>query len=400
VNLEITSVDINNKDRVVANGHTLNYKYERGEKLSIDVCVQALTDVTDAQVEADIFGYRYSNRDTTHPTTDTTSTFDLSENDSDCETLNLVVPELIDMDYYKLRIAVADRDGIETEQDYELHIQGVAADSAVQVKDFSFNPEEVIAGRAFTATVQVRNYGTSDLKDLKVTVEVPDLNIKASGYMDELNSDDSKTFEELLLRIPDCAKAGTYPVDITVDFDEYEQTVTSGSITVQSSDTCATTAPTTANQPDKTVISVPNSQEVAQGTGIVYPIVIANSGSASVTYSLSIAGASTWATTRIDPSSVVVVPNGQSKTVYLYVSANPDAELGDKVMTLTVDSGTESKQVTLTSRITKSAGADTTGFKNALEIGLVVLVIILLIIGLIIGFNKMKDNKQESEPYY
>jgi len=43
VNLEITSVDINNKDRVVANGHTLNYKYERGEKLSIDVCVQALT---------------------------------------------------------------------------------------------------------------------------------------------------------------------------------------------------------------------------------------------------------------------------------------------------------------------------------------------------------------------
>jgi len=72
-------------------------------------------------------------------------------------------------------------------------------------------------------------------------------------------------------------KQAQYPVDITVDFDEYEQTVTSGSITVQSSDTCATTAPTTANQPDKTVISVPNSQEVAQGTGIVYPIVIANS---------------------------------------------------------------------------------------------------------------------------
>jgi len=36
-----------------------------------------IDDVTDAQVEADIFGYRYSNRDTTHPTTDTTSTFDL-----------------------------------------------------------------------------------------------------------------------------------------------------------------------------------------------------------------------------------------------------------------------------------------------------------------------------------
>jgi len=55
--------------------------------------------------------------------------------------LNLVVPETNRYGLLQLRIAVADRDGIETEQDYELHIQGVAADSAVQVKDFSFNPE-------------------------------------------------------------------------------------------------------------------------------------------------------------------------------------------------------------------------------------------------------------------
>jgi len=402
-NLEITSLEINNKDRVTATNHTINYVYQRGQALNIDVCVQALTDVTDAQVSADIYGYRYSNRDTTHPTSDTSDTFDLSQNDSDCKSLKLVIPDLVDMDYYKLRISVADRDGLLTEQDYELHLNGVARSSAVQVKDFAFNPEEVVAGRAFTSMVKVRNYGTTDLKDLKVTVSVPDLNINAYQYMDELNSDESKTFEELLLRVPDCAKAGTYTVEIKVEFDEYEETDTTGTIKVTSGDSCGATTPVSPTQPDKTVITVPNNQEITQGTGAVYPMVIANSGATSKTYTITLSGASTWASTRIDPSSVVVVPAGESRTVYLYVSANKDAELGDKVMTLNIDTGTESKQVALTAKITAAttnAGSDTSGFRNGLEIGLVVLVIILLIIGLIIGFKKMKDNKQESEPYY
>ena len=84
----------------------------------------------------------------------------------------------------------------------------------------------------------------------------------------------------------------------------------------------------------------------------------------------------------------------------MYVNTNNDAELGDKVMTLTIDSGTETKQVTLTAKITKAASADYSGLTNGLQISFVVLVIILIIIGLVIGFNKLKDNKEEPEPYY
>src|SRR3989344_5834366 len=164
VNLEVTSVEINNREVVDAQGHTNNYKYERGEKLELDVCVQALANVEEAQVEADIYGYRYSNKDE-GKVSDTTDTFDLDENDTDCFTLNLEVPDRIDQDYYKLRIRAADRDGTSFEKTIELHIEGADRSAAVQIKDFSLDPEDVIAGRAFTALVKVKNIGDTDLED-------------------------------------------------------------------------------------------------------------------------------------------------------------------------------------------------------------------------------------------
>lgn len=405
VNLEVTSVEINGKNVYEASGnHDNNYRYERGEELEIDVCVKALADVQDAQIEADIYGYRYSTREQ-NKVSDVTNTFDLDEGDNDCFTLNLEIPIKMDTDYYKLRIRVADRDGLSFEKMFQLNIKGADRSAAIVIKDFSLDPEEVIAGRAFTAMVKVKNIGDDTLDDLKVTVRVPELNIKTSEYMDEIEPDESKTFEELLLRIPECTKAGNYDVEIIVEFDEYEETSVSTSITVRNGDMCGTSTGNTGtgNTEDKTIVTVPSSQELSQGTSIAYPIMIQNNLGTSKTYTLTVSGTSGWATTRIDPSAVVIVPAGQSKTVYMYVSANSNAEPGDKIMTLTVDSGTENKQIPLVAKISKSTGSaiNWSGLRTGLEIGLVVLVIILIIIGLIIAFNKMKENKKESaEPYY
>lgn len=401
VNLDVTSVEINNKEIYADIGnHTNNYKYQRGEDLDIDVCVKALADVQDAQIEADIYGYKYSTKEQ-DKVSDMTNTFDLSEGDNDCFTLNLEVPTKIDQDYYKLRIRVADRDGISFEKDFELHIEGADRSSAIEIKDFALDPEEIIAGRAFTALIKVRNIGDNDLDDLKATISIPELNIKTSEYMDTIDSDETKTFEELLLRIPECTKEGTYDVEILVEFDEYEETSLTTSINVEKGDMCSTSGTGDTPGEDKTIVTVPNSQELSQGTSIAYPIMIQNNMETSKTYTLTVSGTSGWATTRIDPSAVVIVPAGQSKTVYLYVAANSESEVGDKIMTLTVDSGTETKQIPLVAKISKASGSqDWSSFKTGLEIGLVVLVIVLIVIGLIIAFNKMKNNKKESEPYY
>jgi len=399
VNLQITSLEANGHSLLSSDQSNISQDYKRGQPLDLYVCVQALDDVNDAQVYADISGYTYA-VDEPAKIHDMTDTFNLLSGHADCFDLNLVIPTLIDKDYFKLRITADDRNGTGVDKTYQLYLTGVTRKNSIEVKDFSLDPQTVIAGRAFTGKVEVHNLGDSTIKDLKLTMSIPELNIKVSEYMDQIDVDKSKTFEELLLRIPDCTKAGDYDVQVTVDFDEFSTVESTGKITVQSGDTCAATGVSTGTTEQNTVISVPNMQEVNQGTSIVYPIVINNNGVVSQTYTLSITGASTWSTTRIDPSSVIVVPAGQSKTAYLYVSTNTNAELGDKAFTLSIDSGSDTKSVPLVAKITKTTTSDWSGFKNALEIGLVILVVILIIVGLIIGFNKMKENKNESEPYY
>jgi uncharacterized membrane protein len=398
VNLKVTSLEANGHTLLSADESTINKDYKRGQALDLYICVEALSDVEDAQIYADITGYDYAN-DEPAKIHDMTDTFELMAGHSDCFDLSLEVPTKIDKDYFKLRIRSDDRNGTSVDKVYHLYLKGLDRRQAIEVKDYSLDPQEVIAGRAFTGKVVVKNLWDNTINDLKLTLSIPELNIKVSEYMDEIDSDKSKTFEELLLRIPECTKAGDYDVKITVEFDEYSETTTTGTIKVLSSDSCGVTVPGTTGA-QNTIVSVPNMQEVAQGTSVVYPIVISNTGVVSQTYTLSVTGASTWATTRIDPSSVIVVPAGQSKTAYLYVSTNANAELGDKAFTLSIDTGSDTKSTPLVAKITKTTGSDWNGFKNALEVGLVVLVIILIIVGLIIGFNKMKENKNEAEPYY
>jgi uncharacterized membrane protein len=401
VNLEITDLEVNGHE--LSSTSTVSMDFNRGETLDIYVCVEALSEVRDAQIYAYITGYDYAT-DEPDKVNDVTDTFDLLAGHGDCYDLNLEIPTKIDKDYFKLRIRAEDRNGESVDETYQLYLKGVTRKTAIEIKDFSLDPQEVIAGRAFTAKVKVRNLWDDTIQDLKVTMSIPELNIQVSEYIDEVDPDESKTFEELLLRIPECAKAGTYDVNIFVEFDEYREVQDTGTIKVVSAGTCGTGSNSDTSTPteEKTVVSVPNVQEVSQGTSVVYPIVISNEGLTSHTYTVSVTGASTWATTRIDPSAVVVVPAGQSKTTYLYVDANDNAELGDKTFTLSIDSGSETKNVPLIAKITKSANSssDWSLFKKWLEIALVALVVILIIVGLMIGFGKMREDKRESEPYY
>lgn len=401
VNLEITSLEANGRTLYSTDQSSTNRDYKRGEALDLYVCVEALADVTDAQIYADITGYDYSNDDP-DKVHDRTDTFELMSGHSDCFDLSLQIPTNIDKDYFKLRIRAEDRNGTTVSKTYQLYLKGIDRRSAIEIRDVTLDPEEIIAGRALIGKVKVKNLWDSTIQDLKLTLSVPELNIKVSEYMEEVDADQSKTFEELLLRIPECTKSGTYEVLITVEYDEYRQTESTETIEVVSSNTCGNSG-TSGSTEKNTIISVPNMQEITQGTSVVYPIVISNSASTSQIYTLSLSGASTWSTARIDPSSVVVVPAGQSKTVYLYISTNKNAEIGDKPFTLIIESGSDSKSIPLIAKITKSdttSNNDWSSFKKALEIGLIVLVIILIIVGLIIAFGKMKDNKKESEPYY
>lgn len=396
--LDILYVKINGEefDISVVGTHNNSLQVERGEDLDIKVRVKATADIENVQIEADIYGYKYSHKEE-NLVSATTKPFDMTRGDVDSINLELQIPLKMDKKYTLLRIRVGTEDGESFEQVYQLHVIGVDESDAVVVKDYSFSPSSTInAGRAFTVMVRVQNIGDDDLDDVKVTVAIPELNVRDSEYLDELEADEKETLEEFLLRIPDCAEPGVYDVEISVEFDEYESTTETAQITVLSGDTC-TTAKT---DPGKAIVMVPEAQEVEAGNEVAYPIVIANQGTSAKTFIITVSGVESWGTSRLSPSSVVIVPAESTRTVYLYVEADEEAE-GEKLFVATISSGEDSEAIPLTANVV-AGDSDNVNLKRGLEVALVVLVIILIIVGLIIGFNKLRrnDNDDGTQTYY
>ncbi|MFC2134817.1 putative S-layer protein [Bacteroidota bacterium] len=395
-NLDTLYVKINGDqfDEAVVGNHTNNLKLERGEDIEIKVRVKALADAKNVQVEADIYGYKYSDKEE-DLVSDTSKSFDMDAGDVDTVELNLQVPVKMDKKYTLLRIRVGDEDGLSYENIYQLHVVGIDDENAVIIKDYSINPSSVInAGRAFTGMVRVENIGDDTIDDVKVTISVPELNARDSEYLDELDADEKETLEEFLIRVPDCAEPGIYDVEIEVEFDEYESTTETTQITVIPGDTCVIQK---ANA-ERTVVTVPEAQELDAGSEVAFPIIIANEGKSAKTFTVTVSGVEAWGTSRLSPSSVVVVPGEDAEIVYLYVKADSSAE-GEKVFLATIASEDDSEAIPLTANVV--ASDDGTSLEKGLTVALVVFVIILIIIGLIIGFNKLRGQEDEgAQTYY
>jgi len=328
------------------------------------------------------------------------------------ERLTLKLPSRMDAGTYDLKIRFDERTGTTYEETYELDISGKK--HSLEIKDIILSPEnEVRAGRGLITQVRVKNRGDSNEEDIKVKVSMPALGVSASAYIDELDSDcnndddcdDSATSEDIYMRIPDNVETGDYTVKVEVEYDDGDETDTrTTSIRVLGQE--GSSAPV---QTAKTIITVgPETQNVAQGATVVYPITITNAGTSARTYTVNVDGAD-WATFQASPSNVVVLDAGESKAVYAYVTALQTAAVGEQMFSVSVLSGDETlKQVPLKANVTASQAATTIGWskvKKALEIGLVVLVVLLVILGLIIGFNKLKgseeeETKEDGQTYY
>jgi uncharacterized membrane protein len=392
-NVVIDYIKINGDEITLESGE-LNHVFERGEELEIKINVKALQDAENVVIDANIKGYRYANQE--DGLSDSTDTFDLDENDVVTKTLDLVVPLKADKDYYDLRLTVSDRSGASDEYLYSIRVSGVDKEEAIEIRDYSFSPSnEIGVGRPLLAQVTVKNYGDRDLDDVKVTVAIPDLNVRDSETLDEIDADESETFEELLLRIPTDAQPGIYTVEITVEYDEYESSVVTDLIEVVCQDESGVCGVTTVEQ--ATVVNVPNTVELT-ANGAAFPITIKNNGANAVVYSLGVSGIN-WGSFRFDPAADFIVDAGDAKTVYLYIDADT-LEVGEKYFKLQVNDGEESSEVALSVVVSEENAS--TNLRSALEIGLIILVVILIIIGLIIGFSKLKDNKNddEAEAYY
>jgi hypothetical protein len=336
---------------------------------------------------------------------DTEYVDEVKEGESYVERLTLSFPWDMDQDYYTLRVYICPRSGDCIEETYELDVE--AEEHGFVIKDVDFSPGLTVeAGRALLTTVRIENIGDEEDNDgVKVKVSIPELGLSASDYLDEVDEDDSVSSEELYIRIPSDTSAGTYDVKVSVTYDDGDETVSEEyTLTVT-----ATEEEVAAEEPaveSKTVITVgPEAQDMTAGQGgAVYPITLTNAAGEAKTYVISVSGYNSWGSVRLDPSNVVVLEEGQTQTVYLFVSANEDAS-GSQTFAVTVSAGSEAlKQMLLTANVEPAATEEVSeeasswdSVKKGLEVGLIVLVILLVILGLIIVVNKLRSQDDDEE---
>lgn len=303
----------------------------------------------------------------------------------------------------RLHIEMEDEDGNRMDID-SFKIRIVNKRESVQVFDVNFpNGREVKAGQVLQANIGVKNLGHTEQEDVLVSMSIPELGISTRSDRFDLHTerrfnedafdDDDfqfKLYRTLFLQIPLNTVSGVYDVDVEVEYDDGDKVDRETFSVVVSSGVA----------PSDAVINIADtSQEVAQGKGTVYKLMFANLGNQAGTYTVELSGVSNWGTARVDPQTITVGPD-ETKEVFIFVSANEDANLGTQNFQAKVKrDNTAVKTFDLQANVVKETGiTDITNVKDGLQIGFLILLVILVILGIILVAKRLGKNGKE-EPF-
>jgi len=324
----------------------------------------------------------------------TSDLFDLEAGDSRWIGLSIDLPTKLDKDLYLLRVRITDKNSQEVTATYNLKVN--PAKKGLDIKDVVFSPgTTVVAGRSLFTKVLIDNFGGRDEENVKVSVQIPELGVGESDWIDEIDSDDRKTSEEFFLKLPQCVEEGDYTAVVTLEYDDYDEITTKEyTLHVLANDRCASSA-------GKLTITLgPDTQNVVAGQQAAYPVALTNTGNEAKTYTLELTSGE-WATAQMSENLVVLEP-GSTKVVYAYLTPSEGATPGEKVATLNVKAdGNVLKSVYLKANLVEGKSFN---LRNGLEIALIVLVVLLVIIGLIIGFSRLRKDddldEDDDKTYY
>lgn len=379
--LIVETIRIN--DEVVTDTDVLSIM--NGETLNVDLRFSALENFDDARVMVFIEGYEHS------PIIASTPIFSVIEGKTYVKTVSINLPA--DMDNqkdYKLRITGAnDLSGI-TYKDYTLYVD--TQRHRVDIIDLVMTPSSgVEPGQNLIGNVRLKNRGQKSQDSVKVHVTIPELNIAEASYVSNLNTDEVVTSDDMLLFIPEEAKAGEYEVLVKLAYaDGYTTSTESFKINVLS--------PRLVSEKNL-LVSFENNQDLVAGRENTFEVVIANPNTESKPISLAVLEQN-WADVQISPS-LAMVKGGESATFTVKV-APKDAIAGEKELLLLVKEG--STTISELKVNTYVEGKTEINWVNvALAVLLIIAIIILLALVITITRRRKDENGEEpssTEEYY
>tara|TARA_Y100000310_G_scaffold343038_1_gene448860 strand:- start:3611 stop:4927 length:1317 start_codon:yes stop_codon:yes gene_type:complete len=370
--------------------------FERGDRLDIEVYLDAFNDTDDVTITAKIMGYEFGS------ISDSTGQFSLDAGKTYKKTLTLEIPEDIDAsEEYTLRIEASDQLDEITEE-FTIHID--ESRHGLKIYDVVLNPSSTIAaGNPLFVSVRLENLGEMEEDDVKITASIPDLGISAINYFDELNTEyqeqNENNFEQdnsdqldLLLRIPTDAATGTYELRIDVEYNRgYNFLSQSLNINVQG---------TEADEGVQTVVnSDSSSKATGAGSSVDYKVMMANLGSEPGVYSVQVDGVSAWGEVTVQPSFLTVMPDSTGE-VTITVTPFDSTEDASYTWVAKVMLGSDVlSEVVFNTKVDAAeemAAAKTDVLKTVLTIVFAILVVVLVVLALIIAFRKVRSEDEDS----
>lgn len=247
--LEINDVDVDPDWQNVS-----RLDLERADSIELKIIIVAFDDAEDIEIEAFLSGYEYNDFDSI---SDSTHVFDVEDGVRYVKKLTLNLPDDLEEDDYKLRILITDRNGWEESLRYDIKVD--VPRHKLVVEDIMLSPSrEVKAGRSLIVSARLDNRGEKDEDDVKITISIPELGVKTTSFVDEVEYDEQEESEQMLLRIPTCAQEGTYLVEVEAEYDRGHETARkTTTIDVVTSDSCR---PFPVNGPAQQVVVVQDVQ--------------------------------------------------------------------------------------------------------------------------------------------
>lgn len=321
-----------------------------------------------------------------------TDEFDLSVDEEEEKTLSIEIPDDADEGMYTLYVRAESDEGCLFEETYDLEV--VRDKDRLKIDKVGFN-SEIDAGEDFNIAVTVLNNGQNDQEDVRVMVDLADLDLsQKSQYFDI--EEDEKITQYFTLTIPEGVE-GEYTLSIEVVSDDAKVSKDYiVKITGVSEEEKEVDVKITVEEPEKTLMS---------GKGSIFRITVTNKGNKLETFTFSAAGTIGWATHSIEPG-VSTIDAGDSEDVFVYVSPKEDAEEGEYPISFYVKKDgeiIESKSITAI----VEGKSSSFGQFSAEQMGVWIFIVVIIVIAILFSIwtyttatSTRKDNKKGKEKYY
>lgn len=189
---------------------------EKNRKYDVDVLIEAEEDVDDMEIKVFVSGFEYSLTDRAE---DHKGPFDMEAGEVRKFEFEIEFSDEFDTDKYLLRVFAMDRNDEETIGRYPITLD--APRNSLKVEDVIFYPETKVKGsQALMTSVRIENNGEKTQEDIKVRLTIPDFELAATTYINEIEAFDEKETEEIYLKMPKCGTDGLHPVEITAEYGE------------------------------------------------------------------------------------------------------------------------------------------------------------------------------------